>query len=96
MLIAGGAVNIGFNDKDGKRPVNYTRGELPRGKIISDRSHWVGNTMHGWRGRVYLIQCEDGLWFSYPQPTSEEDWASFLLDGSHPSWIEEELKKFTS
>jgi hypothetical protein len=94
-MIAGGANHIGDNP-NGQRPTGYTRGELPRGRVIADRSKWVGNENHGWTGRIYLIECSDGLWLSYPQPTHQKDWASYLLDDSEPDWVKKQYQLLTS
>ena len=85
--VAGGAIHIGDNP-DGKRPVNYTRGDLPIGEVIKEVPQWVGNTMHGWRGMIVVTKCQDGTWISFPQPTCSGDWASYKVDRQDPlEWV---------
>jgi hypothetical protein len=86
-IVAGGARHIGDNP-NGKRPTDYTRGELPKGEIIKESPQWAGNNMHGYRGRVVITQCQDGTWISFPQPTQPGDWASYKVDRSDPlNWV---------
>jgi hypothetical protein len=74
--------------------VDYKRGILPVGEVISRSPVFVGNEYNGWRAEEVALLDPDGrLWICFPQPTDPRDFRSFRLNEGSPRFVKETAKK---